>query len=473
MRRFLGFSSAQKSNNTPPNSTPPPENGTTAAPVQSTVMRSQFKGKHVAFVATPPPVADLEAERTSSLVAHLPPSLDSRHGLSCIPRSPTTPAPESAHESAPSTSEQDSSISQRPSQPHSLYNSHSHPTQYNQLSLSTSRAVSALSTTPSQRSFGYSDTAPYEPGIASSSQSISRLANNEEGTISAPTTWSEMVHEELVDNIGLREKTRQEVLYEIVASEERYVAELRSLVECYVRPLLHPLLTPTSPIPIPPNSTKGSDFMPPSTSTATIRTELPIAAKFLRAVNEPSYEGGWRAGRRASEIPEIDGSEVGSWNDTIRAKPYGLMERQEEIRNGNGGMLGTGTGTGQIYHSHSSSSLFNRSSPAPPIVATKSASRLSTLALRSRHPLRKAISSTKLQKKSIPKEELSHPVLPDGLRKVLEVVEGMLEGHERLSIELRRKWTADFPLVRGLGAIWSDQVRLSLLTTCERALTAK
>lgn len=41
-----------------------------------------------------------------------------------------------------------------------------------------------------------------------------------------PMTWSEMTDLELVENLSGRERTRQEVLWEIVASEERYVSEL-------------------------------------------------------------------------------------------------------------------------------------------------------------------------------------------------------------------------------------------------------
>lgn len=41
-----------------------------------------------------------------------------------------------------------------------------------------------------------------------------------------PLTWSEMNDLDLVENLSGRERTRQEVLWEIVASEERYVDEL-------------------------------------------------------------------------------------------------------------------------------------------------------------------------------------------------------------------------------------------------------
>lgn len=39
-------------------------------------------------------------------------------------------------------------------------------------------------------------------------------------------TWSEITDEQLVENLGGRERTRQEVLFEMVCSEERYVQEL-------------------------------------------------------------------------------------------------------------------------------------------------------------------------------------------------------------------------------------------------------
>jgi hypothetical protein len=41
-----------------------------------------------------------------------------------------------------------------------------------------------------------------------------------------PNSWSEMAEEELIANLGPRERTRQEVLWEIVSSEERYVKVL-------------------------------------------------------------------------------------------------------------------------------------------------------------------------------------------------------------------------------------------------------
>lgn len=54
----------------------------------------------------------------------------------------------------------------------------------------------------------------------------------------ATASWSEAAEEDLVSNIGQRERTRQEVLWEIVASEERYVT--------YMRYINRPLITSTA-----------------------------------------------------------------------------------------------------------------------------------------------------------------------------------------------------------------------------------
>lgn len=69
---------------------------------------------------------------------------------------------------------------------------------------------------------------------------IFNWSSNGARSIGGPS-WSEMTQEELVNNLGARERTRQEVLWEIVASEERYVNDLQRTKELYLDPLLHPL----------------------------------------------------------------------------------------------------------------------------------------------------------------------------------------------------------------------------------------
>ena len=47
--------------------------------------------------------------------------------------------------------------------------------------------------------------------------------NDSNNAIVLPMTWASMCEDDLVSNLGGRERTRQEVLWEIVASEERSV----------------------------------------------------------------------------------------------------------------------------------------------------------------------------------------------------------------------------------------------------------
>ena len=66
-----------------------------------------------------------------------------------------------------------------------------------------SETKSAMSPTPSDHSLSGTSTRSYLP---------------------PPNSWSEMAEEELIANLGPRERTRQEVLWEIVSSEERLVS---------------------------------------------------------------------------------------------------------------------------------------------------------------------------------------------------------------------------------------------------------
>lgn len=50
----------------------------------------------------------------------------------------------------------------------------------------------------------------------------SQMSNSSGSRILAAQSWSEVTEEDLVSNLGSRERTRQEVLFEIISSEERY-----------------------------------------------------------------------------------------------------------------------------------------------------------------------------------------------------------------------------------------------------------
>ncbi|KAK1216854.1 hypothetical protein PQX77_020505 [Marasmius sp. AFHP31] len=100
---------------------------------------------------------------------------------------------------------------------------------------------------------------------AASAQSLrsgtpySQMSNTTSGRrILSATSWSEVTEEDLVSNLGSRERTRQEVLFEIISSEERYANELAKLKETFTDPLLHPYLLTVSVPPL--SSTPNLDY---------------------------------------------------------------------------------------------------------------------------------------------------------------------------------------------------------------------
>ena len=70
----------------------------------------------------------------------------------------------------------------------------------------------------------YSAKPPYADGasIHQSLRSATPFSQKSIGSVLPPASWSEGAEEDLVTHLGPRERTRQEVLWEIVASEERY-----------------------------------------------------------------------------------------------------------------------------------------------------------------------------------------------------------------------------------------------------------
>ena len=75
-------------------------------------------------------------------------------------------------------------------------------------------------TPTSQKAYG--DAASIPPSLRSDTPFSQRSAG---GSFMPPASWSEGAEEDLVSNLGYRERTRQEVLWEIVASEERFVVD--------------------------------------------------------------------------------------------------------------------------------------------------------------------------------------------------------------------------------------------------------
>lgn len=181
---------------------------------------SRAASRHVAFVPTPlatPSLSTLSPDLTTSPFPVLTTqhSFESRHGiqLNCFPRSlpnsttPTASTPSNSsdqlHRPSAPLPHVPAQVSANSGNRHSSYIPNTH----------LNRTNSSLS---NRSNVGRS---PY--GL-NSFPSTSRLPHDgQDQAIQSAMTWSDLVSQDLVVNLGERERTRQEVLYEVVASEER------------------------------------------------------------------------------------------------------------------------------------------------------------------------------------------------------------------------------------------------------------
>lgn len=330
--------------------------------------------------------------------------------------------------------------------------------------------------------------------------------------ILAAQSWSEVAEEDLVTHIGQRERTRQEVLWEIVASEERYVnspsfrtltsliffffstryvIELHKMRETFIEPLLHPYTT-TSPI----TSPTPLDFedYPRSDTPRESLEHLPIAARFLSPLGFHSDQPSGQIGREEGH-PNIDGESLNSAEEEeaedqlgaayySRPKMVGMSTAAKHshprspygstaVRNG-----ASKYGTSVPFPSRSHHSLPPPPRNNPMSASTQSLGRQSYIAERDRDNMIEPTSSRatasnnsrvlRKSKKSNPSPAADVAIngavpptqLPEDLRKCLEVIEGgILDGHMKLSEGLRKRYEEQYPLVRSLADVFVSNVR--------------
>lgn len=206
-----------------------------------------------------------------------------------------------------------------------------------------------------------------------------------------------MTQEDLVSNLGARERTRQEVLWEIVASEERYVKELERTREFYLDTLLQPLQVSSPASPRLATTTKENSTRPHSTNmTATgSYTGLDYLGMDAAALSED----------RAKRIKEADvAATMSSPKSTRSAMSPANPKRWSNSRLGS---QSTGGASSQIGY------------------ATAEGLGL-----------------------SVP--------LPTSLRITLEAISnGLLQGHQLLSEALKQRYEEQWPLVRSLADVFT------------------
>ncbi|CAE6528719.1 unnamed protein product [Rhizoctonia solani] len=294
--------------------------------------------------------------------------------------------------------------------------------------------------------------------------------------IQAAASWSEAAENDLVSNLGSRERTRQEVLWEIVASEERYVGELIKLKETFIDSLLHPFAA------VPP----ASLYHPADTNTildeerASLRRaaspaesldHLPIAARFLSPTPGPAssstHQTRAETPRSKYRAPTIDEAED-SYDSDDEGK---LPSRRRQTPSGGKSPYGTTAqrraGSGKVpvpFPARSHQSL-------PPQQTRGHAAAASSHSLGRQSYLpndfdRKGATSALKQRfqrragsRDMPAGVLGLGItaqqLPEDLRICLEVLEEViLPGHLTLREGLQKRYEEQYPLVRSLADIF-------------------
>lgn len=393
---------------------------------------------------------------------------------------------------------------------------------------STSTAASSsktdlVSTTPkpSTKAASTRTASPYlQQKPEASSQSLrsgtpySQMSQNTSGSrILAAQSWSEVTEEDLVSNLGSRERTRQEVLFEIISSEDRYATFLRSfqchsnyflsryvgelvkMKDTFIDPLLHPFAANAAAL----SSTPNLDYdyyrsESPSESTEHLP---PIAARFMSPSPNPPDRSGLR--NAFSPTPVIDGESIDTDDDD---------ELDDQVGHGYNSKKPNSTAA---KHNHPRSpyratvtrtavkkngavvpfpSRSHHSLPPPPRInqatsSTHSLGRQSSMTERERHNSHTGQASSMADRKlSSPPQQrpgvlrkfkkseagkvfgdsVAPHQLPEDLRICLEVIDsGVLDGHKRLSEALRKRYDDQFPLVRSLADVFVSNVSASLV----------
>jgi hypothetical protein len=327
------------------------------------------------------------------------------------------------------------------------------------------------------------------------------MSNNTSGSrILAAQSWSEVTEGDLVSNIGSRERTRQEVLFEIISSEDRcektfpfnffkyhlhlkrYVQELVKMKDTFIDPLLHPYSmtnaasTPNldydyyraeSPLestddlpPIAARFMSPTPSMNPPPSSVSPRPKDPLAIDSESLETEEEEEANDQAGKLydASRRPATNG---GARNDHPRS-PYRLAQTRS---------AGRTSGISVPFPSRSHQSL-----PAAPrnlfSASTHSLGRHSATVDQERERkfsqgqgdspnkgMTRKLRKSQTKTDGILGNAIAPQQLPEDLRICLEVVDsGVLDGHKRLSEALKKRYEDQFPLVRSLADVFVSNV---------------
>lgn len=143
------------------------------------------------------------------------------------PSLPSPPLSRGRHGEAPSQSQHKHPSAPFPSYPFAPSTdqhpsrSHTPASQQGHETAALYRSISPLSNATTTAGSGYQFNRQAFLAQSLAGRSAAGPNNSSSTALQAPLTWAELADPDLVDNLGGRERTRQEVLWEIVASEER------------------------------------------------------------------------------------------------------------------------------------------------------------------------------------------------------------------------------------------------------------
>ncbi|KAL5490283.1 hypothetical protein ACEPAI_5116 [Sanghuangporus weigelae] len=317
-------------------------------------------------------------------------------------------------------------------------------------------------------------------------------ASQSSSRILATASWSEAAEEDLVSNLGPRERTRQEVLWEIVASEERYVIELTKLKETFIEPLLHPYAAPPvcSPTPL-----ENDEYFARVDTPRESIDHLPIAARFLSPT--PGLRPETPATAKDNARNNVDNDSPDSDDDEAQdqmGKGYSGPPSRSQQRNGSA-TSAVAAAIAKFNHprspyntnaqrsqqgkvplpfptrSHQSLPPLPRGPPQGSSASLGRQSVYGTVPERevsyaatqqtdktdktSASRVLKKLRRTTPQPESLIGDSVPPNQLPEDLRKCLEVLEdGIYNGHVTLSEGLRKRYEEQYPLVRSLADVF-------------------
>lgn len=294
-------------------------------------------------------------------------------------------------------------------------------------------------------------------------------------------SWAEITEDDLVANLSPRERTRQEALWEIVSSEDRYISDLIKLKTTFADALLQDSTESSSPYllpdPLSPVLTNRSDSMqsmrsgqqhharmasPSYTSFASDSEDgerLPIAARYA----SPRPEDDHPAQVSRSRGDSVDSAVVGLGF----AMPIELPSKGPapfgHVINGRPSWQGSGVRIGRGHHSlpppprqlvspvmpNSSSAVNNRYSvfEGRKVSDDSTRARLASTVI---HAAQTSTVARKLHKRD-PSTDASvvGPLqLPESLRRVFKATSEILDGHMALWQDLNARYEDQYPLVR-------------------------